>query len=329
MTTSAPPRVLRTVTLNTGYDDYYTVSGLDWGGVGTMHGWRSVCSGKGVSCARTAVALGLPTVAYALVGAEDEAEYAARLAAEGIDHRLVTVRGRTRHNLTLVDGTGARVAAHFVGAGYALDGPADVAPLVATVLADVRPGDVVTLNGSTPTGLPATTWADLARALLSRGAQVVVDAQKDALVAALAVPGVLAFKPNDDEILALPAVAAAEPAGRIRAALDTLAATGTRLPLVSLGGDGVALLADGRELRGSCPVAQPVQSVMAGDAFVAGLAWGALSSDDPLAWARHGLAAAAAHVAGLAGAALRERALANLAEVRIGPRTDTTAPTTM
>ncbi|NHB84848.1 hypothetical protein G7085_10205 [Tessaracoccus sp. HDW20] len=55
---------------------------------------------------------------------------------------------------------------------------------------------------------------------------------------------------------------------------------------------------------------------MAGDAFVAGLVRGALASDDRLDWVRHGLAAAAAHVAGLTGDALLRRADANLAEVR-------------
>jgi fructose-1-phosphate kinase PfkB-like protein len=41
-------RVLRTVTLNSGFDDTFTVSGLDWGGVGRVRGFRSVPSGKGV-----------------------------------------------------------------------------------------------------------------------------------------------------------------------------------------------------------------------------------------------------------------------------------------
>ena len=309
--------VLRTVTLNTGYDDYFTVSGLAWGGVGAMHDFRSVCSGKGISCARTAVALGLDTVAYALIGADDQPDYSARLTAEGIAHTLVAVPGATRHNLTLVDQTGEKVAAHFVGAGFRLADPAPLDELARRLLADVAPGDVVTLNGSTPSGLPATTWADLARACLARGARVIVDAQKDALVAALMVPGVLAFKPNDDEILALPAVAAADPADRVRVALDAFAAAGARLPLVSLGAHGVAFLDGARLVRAACPVERPVQSVMAGDALVAGLAWGVLGGDEPTGWVRQGLAAAAAHVAGHRGPDFGEAARANLPRVEL------------
>ncbi|GAB3810839.1 1-phosphofructokinase [Tessaracoccus terricola] len=306
---------LRTVTLNTGYDDYYTVAGLTWGGLGRMQEFRSVCSGKGVSCARAAKALGVPVKAYALVGVEDLAHYSSKLAAEGLEHHLVAVPGRTRHNLTLVDGEGAEVAAHFVAKGFTLDGPEAVAPLVEQLLADVRPGDVVTLNGSTPSGLPDQTWAQLARDCLAAGARVVVDAQGAAFREALRVPGLTAFKPNDDEITALPGVPEAEPGDRVALALRQLAATGVRIPLVSLGARGVAVLRGDEVVTLSCPVEKPIQSVMAGDAFVAGLVQGLLADADGQAAVHHGLAAAAAHVAGLEGEDLRAQAVTNLARV--------------
>ena len=307
--------VLRTVTLNTGYDDYYTISGLDWGGIGRMHAYRCVPSGKGISCARAAKALGLDTVAYALVGEPDSDGYAAALDSEGLDHRLFSVPGRTRHNLTLLDGEGDRVAAHFVAKGYTIDDEENIAALIETLLAQVRPGDVVSLNGSLPQGLPAATWADLARAVIERGAETIVDAQSDALTAALAVPGVLALKPNETEVLAIPAVAAADEPDRLGVALGLFDKAGVQLPLVSLGADGVELLVAGRRLHGSCLVSRPTQSVMAGDSFVAGLAWGRFGSDDPLSWARHGLATAAAHVAGHSAAALLDHAQRNLGAV--------------
>jgi len=308
-------QMLRTVTMNTGYDDYYTVSGLSWGGRGTQHRFEAVCSGKGISCARTATALGIPHVAYGLIGRADHDAFSARLTAEHIAHRLFPVPGTARHNLTLVDATGERVAAHFMAAGYSFDTTDVVDPMVDAVLAETTAGDVVTLNGSTCAGLPSTTWADLASGLIARGARVIVDAQGAALNDALRVPGVLAFKPNDDEIMAIPEVAASDdPVGT---ALGRFRAAGARLPLVSLGGEGVAFLdASGARIHASCHVDAPVQSVMAGDAFVAGLVRGVFASDDVSDWVRHGLAAAAAHVAGLTGDALLRRADENLEVVR-------------
>lgn len=311
-------RTLRTVTMNTGYDDYYSVSGLSWGGRGTQHRFESVCSGKGISCARTATALAIPHVAYGLIGEHDHDDFSRRLADEHIEHRLFRVPGTARHNLTLVDATGEKVAAHFMAAGYSFDSPLVVAPMVETVLAETRPGDIVTLNGSTSKGLASETWAALAAGLIERGADVIVDAQNEALMDALEVRGVLAFKPNDDEIMAIPAVA--EAYDHVGAALDLFRSAGARIPLVSLGADGVQYLDEaGQRIHATCRVEAPIQSVMAGDAFVAGFVWGVMSSQDQQEWVRHGLAAAAAHVAGLTGDGLLARAKANLSEVRFEP----------
>ena len=303
---------LRTVTLNTGYDDHFTVHDMSWGGVGRSTAYRSVPSGKGISCARAALALGLPVRAYALIGEGDLPAYSGALALEGLEHHLVTIPGVTRHNLTLIDGTGQKVAAHFVAPGFTVEGPDAELPLLERLLDDIEPGDVVTLNGSTPTGLPDATWARFAREALGEGAQVIIDAQGAAFRKALAVPGLVAFKPNDEEILTLPGVADAEPESRIPLALEVLAATGVRIPLVSRGAKGVSFLRDGTCVTLSCPVDEPVQSVMAGDAFVAGMVWGLLRGQPEEDCLRHGLAAAAAHVAGLTGEALGTRAIANL-----------------
>lgn len=304
--------MLHTVTLSPGFDDYYTVAGLTWGGVGEMRAYRSVPSGKGVSCARATVALGLPVMAHVAVGDDGADSYAARLREEGIDHRLTTVPGPIRHNLTLVDGSGEQVAAHFMGERLRIDGGSAVAELRRGLLAGVGSGDVVTLNGSLAQGLPADTWAELAWACLERGARVIVDAQGEAFRECLRVPGLTAFKPNDDEISALPGIDQLPAEERVGAALRILAEAGAEIPLVSLGAGGVAVLRDGEVVVLQCPVDRAVVSVMAGDTFVAGMAWGLLSGAEGEDIVRHGLAAAAAHVEGLSGRALRERAVENL-----------------
>lgn len=304
---------LRTVTLSTGFDDYYTVEGIAWGGVTRMAQFRSVPSGKGVSCARAALGLGIPVHAYAVVGAGDADTYRRSVEAEGLPLTLVPVPGQARHNLTLIDGTGQHTGAHFMADRPCLAGD-DIAPMVEALLSEVAAGDVVTLNGAVPPGLPAETWAGLVPGLLERGARVIVDTQGEALTRCLEGPRITAYKPNDEEILSLPGIRdAADP---VRAALNVLA-TGADLPLVSLGAHGVAVRDDGEPLRLTCPVEQPVASVMAGDTFVAGMAWALLDGESaPRAVASRGIAAAAAHVAGITGADLRGAAEANLQRVR-------------
>lgn len=72
-------------------------------------------------------------------------------------------------------------------------------------------------------------------------------------------------------------------------------------------------------MLGTCPVENPVQSVMAGDAFVAGFAWGMLGAAGSREFVRHGLAAAGAHVAGLTGDELLARAMGNLDRIVFTP----------
>lgn len=306
---------LRTVTLNTGYDDHYTVLDVSWGGVGRSTAFRSVPSGKGISCARAAVALGLPVRAYGLVGEDDLPDYSGRLTREGIDHRLIALPLPTRHNLTLIDGSGSRVAAHFVAPGFTLTDTDATDRLLQRLLDDIEHGDVVTLNGSVPSGLPDATWARFAREALGRGAQVIVDAQGTAFREALEVPGLTAFKPNDEEILALPGVAEAASEDRIPLALEVLATSGARIPLVSHASQGVTFLKHGQAVTLACPVDEAVQSVMAGDVLVAGLVSGLLDGRSDEDCVRQGIAAAAAHVAGLSGEALRVRAVENLSRI--------------
>lgn len=285
---------LHTVTLNTGYDDHFHVAGLTAGGVGRVTQFGSVPAGKGVNCARTARGLGLEVVVHALIGEDDRDDFARRLVDEGLDARLVGVPGGTRHNLTLWSEDA--VASHAVGPGFTLgdDGPAR--QLIDTIVSAVRPGDVVTLNGSISQGLPDTIWAHAAHRAIERGARVVVDAQGAAFVAALQVTGLTACKPNEDEVLALTGVTGAD--DPVTAGLQVMAEAGVAMPIVSLGSGGAAFLADGAVRRLACPVDRPMQAVAAGDAFVAGLVAGLLGGEDTDGCVGWALAVAAAHVAG-------------------------------
>lgn len=309
--------VLRTLTLNSGFDDTFTVSGLDWGGVGRVRAFRSLPSGKGVNAARAAAALGVPVCAYSLVGRDDADTFAAQLRAEGIEHRLVAVAGSTRHNLTLVPESADRVAAHLVAEGFRLPDARPVEALADRLLQECRPGDVVSCNGSVPAGVPGTVWADVVAALRDAGAIIVLDVQGEAMRHALAAGPIALAKPNESEIAALPGV---DPEGSdpVADALQSLAGSGVAHPVVTLGAAGAAFLRGGRVRRAACPVERPVVAVGAGDTFLAGVCAAIIAGrEDSADLVASGLAAAAAHVAGLTGEGLRAGYEQHLGRVRI------------
>ena len=306
--------VVRTVTFNTGFDDHFLVDGVTWGGVEKARAYQSQPSGKGVFAARRVVQCGSTAHAYYLIGEREQAQHVSEVEAAGVVVHSVPVPGRTRHNLTLL--MEGQVAAHMVSPGYQLvtSHPAD--QLLAAVVADAQPGDVVTLNGSIPTVVAPSSLAETVRALAAKGARVISDNQGPQLVAAVGTGLLAAVKPNDDEVRALDVLGDAHD---VLGYLSLLARYGVGLPVITLGADGVAYLDDGEARLGGCRVERPRLSVGAGDAFVAGLAMGVLEGRgvrDSVAWAS---ACAAAHVAGADETGFRVAAEEALARFESAP----------
>jgi 1-phosphofructokinase family hexose kinase len=293
--------MIRTVTLNTGFDELFTVSALDFGGVSDLREHRTLASGKGINAARTIATLGEPVKAYGLIGKTDRERFQSLLQADGVGTTLVPIDASTRRNLTVLDLSSGRPAAHVRAPGFTLDDPAPVDSLRAELESDIQPGDLVSLHGSLPQGLDPRTWARLGRAALDRGAVLLLDLYGEPLLHALDQPVALA-KPNEEEIRALPGVTGPDDA------LRYLAARGVGLPVVSRGAEGLSYLVDGRIGTARVAVEKPRFLVGAGDACMGGLL---------VAWAR-GMAApeavrfavevAAAHVAGEGMEAVQLRA---------------------
>jgi 1-phosphofructokinase len=290
--------MIRTVTLNSGFDEFYTVSNFSFGGVGDVIEHTTLPSGKGFNVARAARLLGEKVKAYGLVGAPDREEFEARLSEEGIDAALVAVPGRTRRNVTLLNVTDGGPAAHVKGPGFALESEAPFSALLGLLRDETGAGDIVTLNGSTPRGLPDDAWAECGRAAREKGALLVVDVSGEPLRRVLDRCPVLACKPNEEEIRAISG-GGPDRDGAVRQALDFMSSRSVTLPVVTLGKDGLRFVADGRTWSARCDVPGARVFVGAGDACLAGLAAGLSRDGNSLADAvRFGVAAASAHVRG-------------------------------
>jgi 1-phosphofructokinase family hexose kinase len=294
--------VIRTVTLNTGFDETIRVGPVDAGGVGDLLERATVPSGKGINSARTIRALGMPVVAYGLVGAAETRVFHEALAAEGVDARLVAVPQRTRTNVTIAPASGG--SAHYRAPGFTLTDTAPLQALLSALERDVAAGDIVSLHGSTPEGAPVETWSMIAAAVSACGALVLADIYGEPLVRLLARVKVLACKPNAVEMTVLPG-ASAGVAGAA-AAVRHLHAAGVEVPLVTLGSAGLVFADAGAVSQASLDPRAVVQTVGAGDACMGGLtvalAGGTRSRRDV---ARAAIAAAVAHVE---GTAIRDRA---------------------
>jgi 1-phosphofructokinase family hexose kinase len=290
--------VIRTVTLNTGFDEVFVVSAVTPGGVTEVRSHITLASGKGINAARTIAALGEPVKAYALIGRSDLDPFRDLLGRDGVESFLIPLEASTRHNLTLLDESSGRPAAHVRAPGFALEDPSLVEALTAELVRDVRPGDRVILHGSTPQGLDARTWARIGAAVVERGATLLLDVYGEPLLHALELT-VEACKPNEDEIRILPGIRDLSGDAAVDAALRFMADQGVNLPVVSRGAEGLRFLIEGKIGVERRPVERPRFLVGAGDAAMAGLAVALQRGLRSLDAIRYAVGAAAAHVEGL------------------------------
>jgi tagatose 6-phosphate kinase len=234
---------------------------------------RARAGGKGVNVARVLRQLGRDTVVAGLTGGHTGDLIRADLAGSGLPRELVAIGGESRRTLavvsrrdggaTLLNEPGPRVRA------------AEWAELRARVDRLLAAGAAaVVLAGSLPAGAPPGAYAELVEAAHGHGVPAIVDADGEALRAALAArPEVV--KPNAAELRA--ATGHDDPA---RGA-EALRRAGAAAVAASLGPGGLLAVTDAGSWRAVPPEVVAGNPVGAGDAAVAALAAGLV---DGLPW---------------------------------------------
>lgn len=260
-----------TVTPNPSLDRTLHLPRLVPGGVNRATATMTEPSGKGVNVALALYASKLDVCAVLPVGGATGDEIIAGLDALGLRTLGVPIHQPVRSNLSLVEADGRSTKVNEPGP--TLSG-AEVAALRRAALSVGGPDDLLLWAGSLPIGFVPSELASAVAEARAAGRRVAVDASGSALQAVLsndreAVPHLI--KPNAEE-LAEAIGAPVTTLGDVVAAARTLLARGVCTVLVSLGGDG-AILVDvelAEPVHGTAPAHRVVNTVGAGDAFLAG-----------------------------------------------------------
>ena len=258
-----------TLTPNPGLDRTLQLDKLVRGSVNRAAGGRVDPGGKGINVSRALASHGIKTTAVVPLGGPDGSVLSELLAATGVTVRAVRVAGGTRTNVTVAEPDGTTTKLNEPGPELSA---AEIAELVATVLDAATPGTWVVGCGSLPLGVPVTFYADLIAPLHARGAKVVIDSSGAAMRAVLAGTGDALpdlIKPNLEELME--AVGRRLPTlGAVVEAAQELRTRGVATVLTSLGADGAVLVGAAGAVYGEARVDQPLSTVGAGDALLAG-----------------------------------------------------------
>lgn len=304
-----------TVTLHTAVDRVLEVPHLTVGGHLAAKQIAQYPAGKGVNVSQALARLGCDSIATGFVGQQEAPWFEQFLAQAGpgrAGSQMLSVRGPTRENLTLLDPVN-HTDTHLRTLGYQVTRH-DVQRIVSKLGLLVRQGTLVAFCGSLPPGMDPADFDTLIYVTLGAGGRVVLDVPGRLLTQATSLdlgvtsqPGPASqasgeekplwlVKPNREELaeaLGLP-----EDAG-----WEGLLDAGRRLAqrvqwvVITLGAQGALLFYEENAWRGWC---QPdpqglVSTVGCGDCLLAGLLQAQLAGLEPPDALRRGVAVAAAN----------------------------------
>ncbi len=272
-------KVILTVTLNAAVDTTLLLRGaLRVGASQTATEVLRLPGGKGVNVARVLHTLGLPVRAMGLAGGPAAEVITGGLAAEGVESDFLFISGMSRTNIALVDASGE-------GADPRVTEINEMGPDVTEAegerflacLTDRLPGAMaLVLCGSLPPGLPDDYYATLIGRAHAAGVPALLDTSGRALRPALAA-GPLLIKPNEAEAAGI--VGRPLRADSALTTMSALRAMGAGAAALTLGAEGAVLGTAAGTWRGRVPVARALSPVGSGDAFLAGLLAGLLTTD--------------------------------------------------
>ncbi|MCC7204606.1 MAG: hypothetical protein IT441_05970 [Phycisphaeraceae bacterium] len=303
-------RSIITVNLNTAIDRVLEVPGLALGAHLAGKRLSRYPAGKGINVTRALATLGRASVATGFVGEaelQDFEEFLDETSHRKAICQLLSVRGRTRENITLIDPQ-AHTDIHVREEGFEVT-RRDLVRMRSKIGLLARPGTLVIFSGSIPQGMTAEDLRPLIHAASAGGAALALDLggelaretvkELSAPTSASPPQGSWMIKPNAQELVEMLGVPATNDRQQLLGLAEKLLDRVTWVAL-TLGAEGAMLI--GREGVWSGRLSIPAEdgeaalhTVGCGDCMLAGLVDAASTGAEPADMLRRGLACATAN----------------------------------
>lgn len=259
-----------TVTPNPALDRTLTVPQIIFDEMVRAEESRLDLDGKGVNVSKALRLLGEETLLMGFAGGAAGRILEHGLKELGLKTDFTHVSGETRTNTIIIDAASRRyVKANEPGPTI---GAEDLAAFFAQARRNAHTGDTWILSGSLPPGVPAGFYANLIGLLQAAGVRALLDTSGEPLRLGCAAAPYL-VKPNAIEAQELIGQAIENDSAALAAAEFCLR-QGVQLVALSLGAEGLLLAARHAVVRARPPEIQVRNPVGAGDALLAGIAWG-------------------------------------------------------
>ncbi|MFH1487432.1 MAG: 1-phosphofructokinase, partial [Pseudomonadota bacterium] len=283
--------MIYTFTLNPALDRFIVVDRLLMDDTTRVLSETHYAAGKGIDVSRAIRELGGQSVAMGLVGGYDGLELEGLLINAGVACQFTKISGETRTNIILKEKASGHQ--YVISASGPEIGAAEIGGFFQGI-PEIKGADYLVMSGSLPRGVTPNLYAQLILVGRGKGAFVLLDADGDALRAALAYQPT-AIKPNLFELSRLIGKEIKNE-GEIITACDEIHEQGVIYILVSMGKEGLILSTREQKIKAVPPPVEVASTVGAGDSTVAGFVLAHSQGKDLSECARIGCAAGAAAV---------------------------------
>jgi 1-phosphofructokinase family hexose kinase len=297
--------LILTLTINPAVDRTFQVDRLVFEDRAYILSQTEAAGGRGLNASRVIHSFGGKTFAILTAGGESGSKIQDLLKNDGFRSEVVSIRDRSRTNLTVSDKQGLTVKLNEPGP--ALDA-SELSALKKVLEAKIGKAKWLMICGSLPPGAPPHFYNDLIQMAREHGVNSLLDTDGDALLHGLeAQPTVVTPNHQEAERLLSRALVTR---GQFIEAVQRIKAMGAETVVMSLGSRGV-MATNGQELLEAIPPRiDALCPIGAGDALAAAYVW-SLEKKRPFGDAiRWGVAA------GTASAALPGMAFADLEQTK-------------
>ncbi len=250
--------MITTLTLNPVFDVHVTLPEFRLGRENLAASRSTDAGGKGINISRVLLSAGVKNTAVVALPHNGGEEFLSALCNQGIEPQIIPCDGRVRENITIHT---EREETRLSFKGFSTD-----ASLLSKAEALIPNGGTVTFSGSLPEGISREDTEAFLMRLKERGVRLVIDSKSVTLDMIRRIKPWL-IKPNSEECEEY--FGAQDERGLFDTA-KALHEGGIENVMISLGGDGAILAANGKLYRARVPKITALSTVGAGDSTVAG-----------------------------------------------------------
>ncbi|MHA1725864.1 MAG: 1-phosphofructokinase family hexose kinase [Promethearchaeota archaeon] len=235
------------------------------------------------------------------VGKNDKKLYSHFLRAHNIDFKLISIKGKTRSNKTIIDPALHRTT-HIRELGFELK-EEDLNKLIDLIEKECKREDIILFSGSIPQGVNSKIYFEIMSSLKKKKVMTVLDSSREALVHGVQASPTL-IKPNLTELnqilnfnppITLDSLKTLEDVMNLAECAKILLKKGIRYILITLGEKGAVCLTNNLILYGYIKTSDILDTVGCGDSFLGGFCYNYFQEKSILECFRLALACGAAN----------------------------------